>query len=100
MATHDLDALASEPLTIKLGGEEYTITVTVETMMKVDKARKDSPDGDQFELIMTIMEEAGLPREQFKKLTARQAISLSEVITKHFFPEAVAEAEAKDQPLH
>ena len=94
MATHDLDALASEPLTIKLGGKNYKIAVTVETMMKVDKAKKESPDGDQFELIMTIMDDAGFPREKFKKLSARQAISLSEVITKHFFPEAVAEVEA------
>jgi len=94
MATHDLDALASEPLTIKLGGEKYVVSVTVETMMKVDKAKKESPDGDQWDLIMTIMEDAGLPREQFKALSARQAVSLSEVITTHFFPEAVAKVEA------
>ena len=93
MSAHDLDALASEPLEVILGGDTLTLNVTVETMMKVDAARQGQPESDQWELIMTILEEAGFPREKFKKLNARQATRLTELITGHFFPEAVAEAE-------
>ena len=98
MAAHDLDALASGPLEITLGGETYALTVTVDTMMKVDAARQDQPE-NQWELVMVILEEAGFPREQFKTLESRQATRLSELITGHFFPEALAEAEAKAAEL-
>ena len=98
MATHDLDALASGPLEITLGGETYSLTVTVDTMMKVDAARQDQPE-NQWELVMVILEQAGFPREQFKTLESRQATRLSELITGHFFPEALAEAEAKAAAL-
>ena len=93
MSVHDLDALASEPLTIRHSGEEYLVDVTVETMMKVDRARQSGVGSDQWELIETVMEDAGMPREVFRKLNARQATSLAEAITRHFFPEVVAEAE-------
>ena len=93
MSTHDLDALASEPLTITYGGQEYRVNVTVDTMMKVDRARKSDAEADQWELIETIMDDAGMKREVFRALNVRQATSLAETITRHFFPEAVAEAE-------
>ena len=98
MATHDLDALASGPLEITLGGDTYSLMVTVETMMRVDAAHQDQPE-NQWELIMVILEEAGFPRDEFKKLESRQATRLSELITGHFFPEAKAEAEAKAAAL-
>jgi len=101
MATHDLDALASGPLEITLGGDTYSLMVTVETMMRlvqVDAAHQDQPE-NQWELIMVILEEAGFPRDEFKKLESRQATRLSELITGQFFPEAKAEAEAKAAAL-
>ena len=99
MATHDLDALASGPLEITLGGDTYSLMVTVDTMMKVDAAREADPNSNQWELVMVILDEAGFPREEFKKLESRQATRLSELITGHFFPEALAEAEAKAAEL-
>ena len=93
VSTCDLDALASPELVIKYGGKEYRVDVTVETMMKVDRIRKTDAGADQWELIETIMEEAGMAREAFRKLNARQATTLAENITRHFFPEAVAEVE-------
>ena len=93
MSINDLDALASEPLEIKLGGNTLVLNVTVETMMKVDAAQPPEGEPNQWELIMVILEEAGFPRDEFKKLNAQQATRLTELITGHFFPEAVAEAE-------
>lgn len=96
MSAHDLDALACEPLEVQLGGTVYRLMVTVGTMIKVDAARQGRPDSDQWELVMVILEEAGFPREEFVKLNARQATRLSELITGHFFPEAVAAVAASE----
>ncbi|HUT62188.1 MAG TPA: hypothetical protein VNA25_30480 [Phycisphaerae bacterium] len=96
---HDLDALAVEPLAVKVNGKSYPVAITVATMIKLDKARQDGSE-DQWELVALTMEAAGMPREEFLALNAQQALKLSELVTAHFFPEAaetlrVAEAAMK-----
>ena len=90
----DLDGLAVEPLRVKLGGDIYTIDVTVDMMMKFDAARSRAGaagnDGNQMELMVTIMAAAGMPRETYLKLGAAQAMKLTEIVTERFFPGAAA----------
>ncbi len=88
----DLDELAAEPLVVKLKDKPYTINVTVETMMAVDKAQREGDD--QFALASIIMAEAGLPQEMFKALSIQQALKLTELITERFFPGEATETES------
>lgn len=93
----NLDGLAVEPLDVQVGGEIYTINVTVDMMMRFDTARRKAgvtdADGNQMELMVAIMEAAGMPREEYLKLGATQAMKLTEVVTQRFFPQAAAAAE-------
>ena len=93
MGDYDLDALASEPLTIRHCGEAYVIDLNMETLKKLDRARQSGPDTDQWELMETIMEAAGMPRAVFGKLNTRQATGLVGAITNHFLLETAAEGE-------
>jgi acetyl-CoA acetyltransferase len=89
----DLDALVTPPLPIKVGGKEYKVSVDVETMIALERAQADD-DASQMVLAEKIMEAAGFPAEEFRKLGVKQAMALNEAITERFFPEVIA-AEAE-----
>ena len=90
MAVCDLDALAAEPLEVTVGGQTYTVNVTVETLMAADKHRQGNPN-DNWGLTMLVMQAAGMDLVAYKALSARQAIKLTQMIGDHFFPEGLAE---------
>jgi len=94
MSELDLDALAAKPLTVRLDGETREINVTVGAMMRVDRAWREEAPGREWELLVAVLEEAGVPRERTMRLGTRQMTALTELVTRHFFPEAAAAAGA------
>jgi hypothetical protein len=93
MATLDLDGLASEPLVVTIGGAEYTVKVTVGTMVAASKADQSDP----MELTRIVMEASGMPSEVFMAMNPAQAGKLNEIIVATFFPKA--EVEEKAEPV-
>ena len=92
--TLDLDALAAEPLLVKVGGTEYKVAVTVGVIVESGKGDQSDP----MELTQIIMEKAGMPREVFQSLSIPQAAALSKAITERFFPEVAGPAKQDERP--
>ena len=81
----DLDALAAEPLVVRVASKEYTINVDVATVMEIDRGRK-AGEVDDWALPIHIMKKAGMSEEVFASLSIAQATRLAELITQRFFP--------------
>jgi len=90
----ELDALAAEPLLVSVGGQEYTVKVTVGVIIESGKGDQSDP----MELTQIIMEKAGMPRDIFQGLSVPQAAALSQAITERFFPEVAGPAKTVEPP--
>ena len=81
----DLDALDIEPLTVKVGGREYALDVTVGVMKRLDAAREGG-EQNPWQLTYLLLAEAGFPEGEYEKLGFEQVRALGNAIDAHFFP--------------